>query len=348
MMHADSHKPAGGQRQPAHRHARHHPAAAGWWRRRVVLPSIFEEKIIHEQELLEALVTNGIGSFGEALSYFKPGELRLRQRTPPCADRTCGCGRRYSGDRQPQRVTGEGWIEHAGAVEHAGAQAIELNIYFIPSDLSLSSHDVEQRYLDVLAGVKSSVNIPVAVKIGPYVSAPGHMAMRLDAAGADGLGLFNRFYEPDIDLKRLELSPSLELSEPYEMRLPLLWIGILAGRARASLAATSGVDSGDDVVKYILAGADVVMTTSALLRHGGAHRQVLSDQLSQWLEARGLDSPNAIRRKITIAPSPTLRPSSAPTMSRSCRAIPSCWARGPRLAGRSANNRRLHCASPPR
>ena len=266
----------------------------------VVLPSIFEEQIAHEQELLDALVTNGIDSFGEALSYF-PSQasyafdierhLALIEHAVAAVD--------IPVIASLNGVTDEGWTEHARAVEDAGAQAIELNIYFIPSDLQLSGHQVEQRYLDVLAAVKSSVSIPVAVKIGPYFSAPGHMAMQLDEAGADGLVLFNRFYEPDIDLARLELSPSLELSEPYDMRLPLLWIGILAGRARASLAATSGVDSGDDVVKYLLAGADVVTTTSALLRHGVGHMRVLSDQLTRWLEARGLDSPNAIRGKMS-------------------------------------------------
>lgn len=266
----------------------------------IVLPSIFEEQITHEQELLDALVTSGIDSFGEALSYFPSQSsyaldiehhLALIEHAVAAVD--------IPVIASLNGVTDEGWTEHARAVESAGAQAIELNIYFIPSDLALSGQEVEQRTLDVLGAVKSSVNIPVAVKISPYFSAPGHMAMRLDAAGADGLVLFNRFYEPDIDLARLELSPSLELSKPYEMRLPLLWIGILAGRARASLAATSGVESGDDVVKYLLAGADVVMTTSALLRHGVGHMQVLTDQLTRWLQARGLDSPNAIRGKMS-------------------------------------------------
>jgi dihydroorotate dehydrogenase (fumarate) len=196
-------------------------------------------------------------------------------------------------------VTDYGWIEHARAVQEAGAKAIELNIYFIPSDLAQSGAEVETRYLDILKAVKASVGIPVAVKIGPYFSAPGNMALRLEAAGADGLVLFNRFYEPDIDLARLELVPSLELSQPNEMRLPLLWIAVLAGRTKASLAATSGVETGDDVIKYLLAGADVVMTTSSLLRHGVGHMQVLVEQVRQWLEARGLDSPDDIRARMS-------------------------------------------------
>ena len=180
-----------------------------------------------------------------------------------------------------------------------GASALELNIYFIPSDLTMSGHDVEKRYVEILEAVKAIVRIPVAVKIGPYFSAPGHMAMQLDRAGADGLVLFNRFYQPDIDLKRLALTYELQLSSAYEMRLPLLWTGILAGRIRASLAATSGVQSGDEIIKYLLAGADAVMTTSALLKHGLSYIQVLLDQLETWLDARDLDSPDRIRGRMS-------------------------------------------------
>jgi dihydroorotate dehydrogenase (fumarate) len=266
----------------------------------VVLPSIFEEQIAREQEVLDALMTRGIDSFGEALSYFPSlssyafdieRHLDLIERAAAAVDMPVIAS--FNG------VTDHGWIEHARAVEQAGAKAIELNIYFIPSDLKLSGAEVEARYLDVLKAVKASVGIPVAVKIGPYFSAPGHMALRLEQAGADGLVLFNRFYEPDIDLARLELVPSLELSQPDEMRLPLLWIAILAGRVKASLAATSGVETGDDAIKYLLAGADVVMTTSSLLRHGVGHMKVLVEQVSQWLEARGLDSPDGIRAKMS-------------------------------------------------
>lgn len=266
----------------------------------VVLPSIFEEQIAREQEVLDALATTGIDSFGEALSYFPSQSsfafnierhLDLIERATAAVDMPVIAS--LNG------VTDHGWIEHARAVEEAGVKAIELNIYFIPSDPALSGAAVEARYLDVLKAVKASVGIPVSVKVGPYFSAPGHMAHRLEQAGADGLVLFNRFYEPDIDLARLELVPSLELSQHDEMRLPLLWIAILAGRVKASLAATSGVESGDDVIKYLLAGADVVMTTSSLLRHGAGHMETLVAQMSQWLEARGLESPDDIRGKLS-------------------------------------------------
>ena len=185
-------------------------------------------------------------------------------------------------------VTDHGWISYARRIEEAGARAIELNIYFIPSDLALTGQEVERLYLDIVRAVRASVRIPIAVKIGPYFSAPGHMARRLDQEGADGLVLFNRFYQPDIDLAKLALVSDLELSNPYEIRLPLLWMSLLSGRVKASLAASTGVESADEVVKYLLAGADVVMTTSSLLRHGVGHMKALLDGLKAWLGARGL------------------------------------------------------------
>ena len=264
-----------------------------------VLPSIFEEQIEREQELLEALVTRGSETFGEALTYFPSQtsyafdtdrQITLIERAVEAVDIPIIAS--LNG------ITDHGWIEYARDMEQAGARAIELNVYFIPSDTTLSGQIVEQRYIDILKAVKSTVAIPVAVKLNPYFSSPGHLAIQLDHAGADGLVLFNRFYEPDIDLSQLTLQPSLDLSRPYEMRLPLLWIGVLSGRVGASLAATTGVETSDDVVKYLLGGADVVMTTSALLRHGLEHMRVLREGLEEWLSARGLASPNDIRGKM--------------------------------------------------
>ena len=196
-------------------------------------------------------------------------------------------------------VTSHGWVNYAQQIEEAGASAIELNIYFIPSDLDLSSEEVEQRYIEILTAVKGAVKRPIAVKVGPYFSAVGHMARRFDQAGADGLVLFNRFYEPDIDLSRLAFESNLELSSTYEIRLPLLWIGVLSGHLKASLAASTGVDSADDVVKYLLAGADVVMTTSSLLRHGIGHIKELLGGLETWLGARELESVASIRGRMS-------------------------------------------------
>ncbi len=266
----------------------------------VVLPSVFEEQIEQEQHLIDEFTTAGVDSYAEALSYF-PAQtvyamdperyVDLVQRAVKAVDIPVVAS--LNG------VTDQGWINYARRIEEAGASAIELNIYFIPSDLALSGREVEQRYLDVLKAVKETVTCPVAVKIGPYFSAIGHMALQLDEAGADGLVLFNRFYEPDIDLARLALVSDLELSRPYEIRLPLLWIGILSGRIKASLAASTGVDSINEVVKYLLAGADVIMTTSSLLRHGIGHVGQILAGLESWLAARDLETLQTIRGRMS-------------------------------------------------
>lgn len=266
----------------------------------VVLPSVFEEQIVREQEIIEDLIDHGAESFGEALSYFPSqaayafdtsNHLALIEQAAEALDMPLIAS--LNG------VTDSGWVDYALDIESAGAKAIELNVFFVPSDPALSGRDVEKRYAEIVHAVASAVKIPVAVKIGPYFSSPGHMAGELVKAGAKGLVLFNRFYEPDIDPQKLSVDTSLELSRPLEMRLPLLWIGVLAGRTEASLAATTGVESADDVIKYLLAGADVVMTTSALLRHGLSHMQVLSQGLQDWLAARNLDSPDAIRGQLS-------------------------------------------------
>lgn len=262
----------------------------------VVLPSVFEEEIIAERQAFDQSASLEATGFAEAQSYF-PTEvgygfgpeqyLEIVRRAKEALDipviASLNC------------VTTEGWIDYARGVEQAGADAMELNIYFIPADLTMSGQDVEQRYLEILQLVKSSVTVPIAVKIGPYFSAPGDMARRLVDAGADALVLFNRFYQPDIDIVKLRLSMDIELSRPVEMRLPLLWVAILSGKVDASLAASTGVDSPSDVFKYLLAGADVVMTTSSLLRHGVLHFKTLVDGLSELLAARGISSISEIR-----------------------------------------------------
>ena len=262
----------------------------------VVLPSIFEEQILAEHRELDARLQVEATGSAEAQTYFPAPAgygfgperyLEIVRRAheavtiPVIASLNC--------------ASEEGWGTYARSLQQAGAAAIELNIYFIPTDLALSGRDVEQRYLDVLRSVKGAVTVPVAVKIGPYFSAPGAMARALAEGGADALVLFNRFYQPDIDVASLGLSLELELSRPIEIRLPLLWIAILYGRVRASLAASTGVESPDDVLKYLLVGADTVMTTSALLRHGVGHMRALVDGLTELLAARGRDSLAGIR-----------------------------------------------------
>jgi dihydroorotate dehydrogenase (fumarate) len=266
----------------------------------VVLPSIFEEQVEHEQQLIEQLIATGNDSYSEALTYF-PAPTAYAFGP----ERYLDLVRRAAGSVEIpviaslNGVTDHGWTGYARELEGAGAHAIELNIYFIPSDLELSGHAVEQRYVDVVTAVKGAVKIPVSVKIGPYFSSVGDMARRLVDAGADGLVLFNRFFQPDIDLTGLALISDLDLSQSYEIRLPLLWIGVLSGRVKASLAASTGVDSSDDVVKFLLAGADTVMTASALLRHGIGHIKEVVGGLETWLGARDVQSLDAIRGRMS-------------------------------------------------
>jgi dihydroorotate dehydrogenase (fumarate) len=266
----------------------------------VVLPSIFEEQIEQEEQLIERLAAAGTDSYPEALTYF-----------PASASYTIGPERYLEVLHDAANavdipvvaslngITSQGWTNFARQIEDAGADALELNIYFIPADVRMSGQDVEARYLTILKAVKQAVKIPVAVKLNPYFSAPGHMASQLVDAGANGLVLFNRFYEPDIDLTRLALMPSLALSTAAEIRVPLLWIGVLAGRIETSLAASTGVESADEVIKYLLAGADVVMTTSALLRHGVGYMKVLLDGLKSWLAPRDFETLDCIRGRLS-------------------------------------------------
>ena len=251
----------------------------------VVLFSLFEEQLKHDSAALEYLMTAGTESFAESLSYF-----------PEVDDYTVGPDTYLDLLRRASQavdipvigslngITNTGWIEYAQLMQQAGARGIELNIYYIPADLTTSGREVEDRYLDIVKAVKAAVTVPVAVKLSPFFSAIGSMAKSLDDAGADALVLFNRFYQPDFDLDKLEVAPNLNLSTPDEIRLPLLWIAVLHGRLRASLGATRGVHTPVEVVKYLMAGADVVMTTSALLKNGIDYMTTLRDGLQTWME----------------------------------------------------------------
>ena len=267
----------------------------------IVLFSLFEEQIHQENEAFDHLSEFGSESFAESLSYFP-----AVGQDPVGPDSYLELIRRA---REAVAVpligslngmTDQGWTSFARLIAEAGAHAIELNVFSLPTDPAISARDVEQRTVDVVTAVRRTVAIPVAVKLSPFFSAPGELAARLVAAGADGLALFNRFYQPDFNLERLEVEPSLELSKPSEIRLPLLWIALLHGRVRVSLAATTGVDSATEVVKYLLAGADAVMTTSALLRHGVGHLRTLIAGLSEWLERHECDSVAQIRGSMSL------------------------------------------------
>ena len=262
----------------------------------VVMFSLFEEQIRHENDAFSYLMESGTQSFAESLSYFPAVDdyqvgpetyLSLLSRAAQAVDipviASLNC------------VSGEGWIDYARQMQQAGAAGLELNIYSVEAGLDSTSDEVEQRYLDILAAVKATVSIPVALKLSPFFSAMGHMAKRLDEAGADGLVLFNRFYQPDFDIDALEVKPSLGLSSAGEIRLPLLWIALLHGNIKASLAATRGVEKADEVIKYLLAGADAVMTTSALLRNGPGYTATLLEGLQDWMEARRFTSVRQLR-----------------------------------------------------
>jgi len=197
-------------------------------------------------------------------------------------------------------VTPGGWTDYARAMQDAGAAAIELNIYYLPGDTQISGRDVEQRHVDVLAQVKDAVSVPVAVKLGPHFSSTGEMALRLDEAGADALVLFNRFLQPDIDPELLAVVPRVDFSSPADARLARTWIALLYGRVRAALAATTGVETSADVAKYLLAGADVVMTASALLRYGPEHATVMLDELTDWMERKGFTTVDELRGLLAV------------------------------------------------
>ena len=183
-----------------------------------------------------------------------------------------------------------GWTNFARLIQQAGASALELNIYYLPTDMELTSTQIEQTYIDILCGVKAAVTIPVAVKLSPYFTNMANMAKRLDNAGADALVLFNRFYQPDINLDTLEVQPNLILSTPQAMRLPLRWLAILYGRINANLAATSGIHKGQDVLKMLMAGADITMLCSVLLRHGINYIRVIEQEMREWMEKHEYES----------------------------------------------------------
>jgi dihydroorotate dehydrogenase (fumarate) len=269
----------------------------------VVLPSLFEEQLRREAERDARLIEAGTDSFAESLSYLPAGPttdvgsqryLSLLRRAAAAVD--------IPVIASLNGITAGGWIDFAIAMQDAGAAAIELNIYYPPGDPHTPGRDVEQRHIDILTRVKTAVTVPVAVKLSPYFSSIGDHALRLDRAGADGLVLFNRFMHPDIDPETLAVTEGVPLSQPAEARLPRAWIALLRGQVRASLAATTGVEDANDVVKYLLAGADVVMTTSALLRHGPEHATVLLDGLTTWMSRKGFATVDDLRGLLRVPP----------------------------------------------
>jgi len=257
----------------------------------VVLYSLFEEQLRQESLELDFYLTEGTESHPESLSYF-----------PRQAEFTMGPDGYLEHIRKAKEavkipviasLNGSsvgGWIQYATQIEEAGADALECNIYWIVTNPETSSAEVERHYLDIVGAVKSAVHIPVAVKLSPFFSNLANIAKRLDDAGADGLVLFNRFYQPDIDLATLDLKPNVLLSTPQAMRLPLTWIGILYGRVKSSLAGTSGVHTPDDVIKLLLVGANVTMLCSTLLRNGINHVRSIEQGVRHWMETNEYES----------------------------------------------------------
>ncbi|HSN75663.1 MAG TPA: dihydroorotate dehydrogenase-like protein [Anaerolineae bacterium] len=266
----------------------------------ITLYSLFEEQIEFEAEQFDHFFGYGTDSFAEALSYFpKQGEFPL------------GPDQYLEHVRQAKQavdipviaslngVSDGGWIDYATKIQQAGADALEVNLYFLPTDPRIACGEVEQIYLDVLLNVRRHVDIPVAMKIGPYFSAMPRVAHGLDAAGADALVLFNRFYQPDLDIEELTVGPHLVLSTSDELRLPMRWIAILYGHVDCSLALTSGVHTVEDAVKAVMAGADIANTTSALLKHGIGHITTLVDGFARWMEEHEYDSVDMMKGSLS-------------------------------------------------
>ena len=268
----------------------------------VVLPSLFEEQIEHDEMQIHGAFETGVDSYAEALTYLPEFEdyntgtdAYLRHVEATKAELHIPVIASLNG------ISPGGWTSYARRIQEAGADALELNVYFIAAEPDEPGAAVEQRYVELLRSIRAEITIPLAVKIGPFFSSVGHMAHQLVDAGADGLVLFNRFMQPDIDLEHLRVDPSLQLSTSDELRLPLRWIAILHGRVRASLASTTGVHTGADALKMLLAGADVVQMASALLHHGPEHIAVVLEEIQAWMDERGYASVDQLRGSMSQA-----------------------------------------------
>ncbi len=257
----------------------------------VVLYSLFEEQLHKEALELELHLNAGTESFAESLTYF-----------PHSSEFHTGPEEYLNHIRKAKAAVDipiiaslngaslGGWAKYARQIEQAGADAIECNLYSIPTNMEISATEIENNYADILREIKTSVQIPVAAKLSPFFSNLANMAKRLDQMGTNGLVLFNRFYQPDIDLEELEIKTNVLLSTPQDLRLPLTWIGILYGRIRGSLAATSGVHGPEDVIKLLMVGADVTMLCSVLIRNGIGHVRIIEQGILEWMDEHEYES----------------------------------------------------------
>ena len=266
----------------------------------IVMHSLFEEQLTQEARDLDFHMSHGTESFAEALSYFpEPKDFHVgpEDYLEHIAKAKKAVKIPIIGSLNGTSVGG--WTSYAEKIQQAGADALELNVYYIPADTALNAKDVEQTYLDILKAVKSVVTIPVAVKLSPFFSNMANMAKRLDAGGANALVLFNRFYQPDIDLESLDVRPNVLLSTPQARRLPLRWIAILYGKLKADLAATSGIHNAQDALKMLMAGASVAMLCSALYKHGIDHIRVIEQEMQSWMMEHEYESVMQLRGSVS-------------------------------------------------
>ena len=254
----------------------------------IVTYSLFEEQITHEQQELDYFLAQGAESFAEALSYFPEPEAYHNVNAEEYLEHIQKLKKHVNIPiiGSLNGVSAGGWMDYAKKIEEAGADALELNIYYIPTDPRITAQQVEAMYLTDLSTVKQAINIPVAMKLSPYFSAFSNLATKLDDNGADGLVLFNRFYQPDINIDNLEVEANLQFSSSHEIRLPLRWLAILYGRVKASLAATSGAHTAEDIIKFTMAGADIVMMASVLLSEGPESVSKIKNNMIKWMEEK--------------------------------------------------------------
>src|SRR6266702_5850059 len=262
----------------------------------IVMYSLFEEQITHESYELDHYLNRGTETYAESLSYFpdldsynvgpEPYLEHLQRVKEAVSIPVIG---------SLNGISSGGWVEYAHKIEQAGADALELNIYYLPTDLNLSSAELEEVYVNLVRDIRAKVKLPIAVKLSPYFTALPNLAKRIVAAGADALVLFNRFYQPDFDLEELEVVPNLVLSTSNELRLPLRWIAILYGRIQVDFALTSGVHTAQDVLKAMMAGANVAMMTSTLLENGVGRIMHILNDLQEWMEEHEYESIEQMR-----------------------------------------------------
>ncbi len=262
----------------------------------LVMFSLFEEQILSELSEVENLVESTASITPETSEYFPQSNdyyvtvdryLELIRTASERVDMPI--------IGSLNGVTSQGWIEYAELIEEAGAAAIEINIYHFPMNLDITGNEIEQLHLDIVASIREQINIPIAVKLNPYFSAFANIVKQFESYGANGLVLFNRLYQPDFDIETLDVTYDLELSNPHEIRLPLLWISSLFGNVNLSLAATTGIQSSNELIKYLLAGANVGMTASSLLKHGIEYLDTIHNGLINWMESRGFSSVDELR-----------------------------------------------------